>query len=50
VEITDTTCHTWTHHVGKAVRVECVAHGVVFDGPRDQATEAKREHDQAVEQ
>lgn len=58
-EITDTTCHTWTHHVAGAVRVECVAHGVVADctaekgqrpTAREQATAAQREHQAEVEQ
>lgn len=26
-----TTCQTFTHHVDRAVRVECVQHGVVVD-------------------
>ena len=55
--ITNDTCHTWTHHVDRAVRVECVAHGVVVDvdpQPKGQpsakeiAAAAKHEHDEAL--
>lgn len=29
--ITNETCHTFTHHAGRAIVVECVAHGVVVE-------------------
>lgn len=52
-EITNATCHTWTHHVAGGIRVECVAHGVVADcsaekgqrpTAREQATEQQHQH------
>lgn len=52
--ITNETCHVWTHHVDRAVRVECVAHGVVVDvdpqpkgepSAREIANAAKAEHE-----
>jgi len=56
VTITNDTCHTWTHHVGGALVVECVAHGVVVEveaqpkgepSAREIAAAAKAEHDEA---
>jgi len=52
--ITNDTCHTWTHHVDRAVRVECVAHGIVVDvdpqpkgqpSAREIAAAARAEHE-----
>ena len=45
--ITNTTCHAWTHHTAGGTRVECVAHGVVFDGTADEAKAARLEHEGA---
>ena len=44
--ITNDTCHTWTHHTIAGVCVECVAHGVVFTGTKEQATEQRTQHEQ----
>lgn len=50
------TCHTFTHHIERAVVVECVAHGVVVEvdpqpkgepSAREIANAAKAEHDEA---
>lgn len=29
--ISNDACHTFTHHLDRALRVECIAHGVVVD-------------------
>lgn len=54
MKITDDTCHTFTHHVERAVVVECVAHGIVVEvdpqprgepSAREIAAAAKAEHE-----
>lgn len=53
-QITNETCHTWTHGVGIGnagkIRVECVAHGVVHDGTREEAKEQQDQHRQEHQQ
>lgn len=32
--ITNTTCHTFTHHTDRGIAVECVAHGLLVEIPQ----------------